>query len=210
MAAENHAVPPGLAADSNISIRRPFDLLRKAAALFGDSPWLLTSEEDGGEAFSKITYKQGYAVALAVGSGLDRLVPPSQLPQHDGANEPLRLVGTWADNSVELLLADFGGIRGSGVKISGSSASITFNLTVVNRAHDYLGVRLHAEMTHLCADWRHLEIVLDLREGGQLSNLSAVITLDAVGDQAVQRAQALDLALVDFWELADSPNVRLM
>lgn len=36
------------------------------------------------------------------------------------------------------------------------------------------------EMTHLCADWRHLEIVLDLREGGQLSNLSAVITLDAV------------------------------
>lgn len=35
-----------------------FDLLRKAAALFGDSPWLLTSEEDGGEAFSKITYKQ--------------------------------------------------------------------------------------------------------------------------------------------------------
>ena len=29
-----------------------------------------------------------------------------------------------------------------------------------------------------------------------------------VGDQAMQRAHALDLTLVDFWELADSPNVR--
>ncbi|CDI78967.1 AMP-binding enzyme family protein, related [Eimeria acervulina] len=197
VAGESPAVPPGLVADSNISIRRPFDLLRRAAARFGNYPWLLTSEQDGGDGLVEITYRQGYAVALAVGSGLDRLVPPSQLPQRDGANEPLRLVGTWAANSVELLLADFG--------------AGAFGMTVVPmhpemNARRFLEVMIHTQMTHLCTDWRHLEIVLDLREGGQLSNLSALITLDAVGDQAMQRAHALDLTLVDFWELADSPN----
>ncbi|CDJ27483.1 LOW QUALITY PROTEIN: uncharacterized protein EMH_0032180 [Eimeria mitis] len=184
---ESQAVPPGLAAGINIAIRRPFDLLRRAAAVFGDSPWILTSEEEAGEGFLEISYKQGYAVSLAVGSGLDRLVLPSQLPQRDGANEPLRLVGTWAANSVELLLADFG--------------AGAFGMTVVPmhpdmNARRFLEVMIHTQMTHLCTDWRHLEIVLDLREGGQLSNLSVVITLDA----------ALDLTLVDFWELADSPD----
>ena len=36
-----------------------------------------------------------------------------------------------------------------------------------------------AEMTHLCTDSQHLEMVLDLFEKGQLSNLSTVISLDA-------------------------------
>lgn len=35
-------------------------------------------------------------------------------------------------------------------------------------------------MTHLCTDWRHLEIVLDLIEKEQLPNLSTIIVLDAV------------------------------
>lgn len=35
-------------------------------------------------------------------------------------------------------------------------------------------------MTHLCTDWRHLELVLGLVEKGQLPNLSTIISLDAV------------------------------
>lgn len=37
---------------------RRFDLLRKAAEVFGDSPWLLTPGSDTGNPFSAITYKQ--------------------------------------------------------------------------------------------------------------------------------------------------------
>ncbi|CDI85905.1 hypothetical protein, conserved [Eimeria praecox] len=208
IAAESPPVPPGLAADSNISIRRPFDLLRKAAALYGDYPWLLTSEEEAGEGFFEITYKQGYAVSLAVGSGLDRLVLPSQLPQRDGANEPLRLVGTWAANSVELLLADFGDALGriwlfflsylflsvaSGGLWDDRSADASGNeRPTVFRSYDPYAddpplYRLEAP-------------------GDSLRPSRGRATLEFVGDQAVQRAQALDVTLVDFWELADSPS----
>lgn len=48
-------------------------------------------------------------MARSVGAAFDQMVPTSQLPQRDGSNEPLKFFGTWAFNSVELLLADFGG-----------------------------------------------------------------------------------------------------
>lgn len=35
-----------------------FDLLRRAAARFGNYPWLLTSEQDGGDGLVEITYRQ--------------------------------------------------------------------------------------------------------------------------------------------------------
>ncbi|CDJ37396.1 hypothetical protein, conserved [Eimeria tenella] len=167
---EGSTVPPQLAADSSASIRRPFDLLRRAAALFGDSPWLLTGDVDEINGYPVITYQQGYFVARSVGAAFDQMVPTSQLPQRDGSNEPLKFFGTWAFNSVELLLADFG--------------AGAYGLTVVPMHPEmnprrFLEVMIHTQMTHLCTDWRHLEIVLDLLEGGQLSNLSTVITLDA-------------------------------
>lgn len=52
---------------------------------------------------------QGHALAASVGSALDSILPDAPFPQRDGANGPLRLLGTWAANSVELLLADYGG-----------------------------------------------------------------------------------------------------
>ncbi|KAL8426024.1 hypothetical protein Efla_001942 [Eimeria flavescens] len=208
-----HDVPPELAADSSASIERPkpyfwllrqrlnvsvrqyscrrFDLLRKAAALFGGSPWLLTRDNAGANA--------GHSLAVTVGSALNRIFPKSQQTQRDGASESLRLLGTWAANSVELILADFG--------------AGAYGLTVVPMHPDmntrrFLEVMIHTQMTHLCTDWRHLEVVLDLMQTGQLPNLSTIISLDAVGAQAVLRARELKVTLLQFWDLIEISKAR--
>ncbi|XP_026191397.1 uncharacterized protein LOC113146899 [Cyclospora cayetanensis] len=192
---------PTTVTDKNISIKRPFDFLRRAAALFGNSPWLLFAQPDNRNEFGVITYQQGHELAVSIGASLDSMVPNSQLPQRDGVHESLRLVGTWATNSVELLLSDFG--------------AAAYGLTVVPmhpdmNARRFLEVMVHTQMTHLFADWQHLDMVLDLLEKGQLSSLSTVISLDAVGKHALQRAKALQLTVMDFWDLADSSNARVI
>ncbi|KAL8448546.1 hypothetical protein Emed_003726 [Eimeria media] len=183
-------LPSELAADSNPTIKRPFDLLRRAAALFGDSPWIVTMD---GEAANELS---GHALAAALGGALASMFPKLHPTPRDGAHESLRLVGTWATNSVELLLADFAGAYG---------------LTVVPMHPDmstrrFLEVMIHTQMTHLCTDWRHLEVVLDLVEKSQLPNLTTIISLDTIGTPAIVRARSLNLTLHKFWDLLDSSN----
>lgn len=42
----------------DVSPLRRFDLLRRAAALFGDSPWILTGDVDEINGYPVITYQQ--------------------------------------------------------------------------------------------------------------------------------------------------------
>ncbi|KAL8274182.1 hypothetical protein Esti_001867 [Eimeria stiedai] len=192
-----HDLASELAADSNAAVKRPFDLLRRAAALFGKSPWLVTMDGDAANELSGAS--QGHALAAVLGLTLASMFPQSNPTQRDGAHESLRLVGTWATNSLELLLADFG--------------AGAYGLTVVPMHPDmnmrrFLEVMIHTQMTHLCTDWRHLEVVLDLVEKGQLPNLSTIISLDAIGVPAMLRARSLNLALHEFWDLLD-PSRRV-
>ncbi|KAL8455333.1 hypothetical protein Emag_000815 [Eimeria magna] len=91
-----NGLPSELAADSNAIVKRPTEPPSAEIAFKG----LLFSLEGD---------MQGHALAAALGSALASMFPESHPTQRDGAHESLRLVGTWATNSVELLLADFGG-----------------------------------------------------------------------------------------------------